>query len=79
MPILTIDLPEEAYQNAISLPAEERERVVIDAFATARDAFAAARNIPASERPDQERSEGYSRRHRGNACRSYDRDSKGNC
>lgn len=42
MPILTIDLPEAEYRVALALPESERQRVIVNAFATAR-------NIPNDE------------------------------
>ena len=49
MPTLTVtvDLTEEAYQNAITLPVAERERMVANIFTTAR-------NEPSDELPDPE-------------------------
>jgi len=48
MPTLTVtvELPEEAYRNAIALPAAERERRVAALFATAS-------NLPADDLTDE--------------------------
>lgn len=54
MPTLTVELTEEAYQNALALPVAERERLIVNMFTTARNEPPSDEGDGYDELPDPE-------------------------